>query len=198
LERLSEARDADVHRRAALDYAGRAIQASPDDPVTIGSAAFVLGSFGGEITPAIALADRAIALNPSFARGWGASGWLRLWAGDLDVATQHLEAAYRLSPREGNARHRIGIGEAQFMQRRFDEAIATLLPALKELPGQAGIYRCLASCYAHTGRLDAAREMIRRLRAVSASVMPHSMPWRNPKHRELYLSGLRLAMGEVA
>jgi TolB-like protein len=199
-DRLGGAQDPDLHRRAAVDYARRAVRAAPDDPTTLGNAAGVLGSFGGDINPAIALADRALALNPSFAGGWRMSGWLRLWAGDLDVAIEHFETAFRLSPRERDGAHCMGIGEAQFLQRRFNEAIITLLNALEALPGHAGIYRYLASCYAHMGRLDEAREMVRRLRAIAPTVMPHAMyglQWRNPEHREFYLSGLRLAAGEA-
>ena len=199
-DRLGGAQDPDLHRRAAVDYARRAVRAAPDDPTTLGNAAGVLGSFGGDINPAIALADRALALNPSFAGGWRMSGWLRLWAGDLDVAIEHFETAFRLSPREKDRAHSMGIGEAQFLQRRFNEAIITLLNALEALPGHAGIYRYLASCYAHMGRLDEAREMVRRLRAIAPTVMPHAMyglQWRNPEHREFFLSGLRLAAGEA-
>ena len=200
-DRLGGAQDPDLHRRAAVDYARRAVRAAPDDPTTLGNAAGVLGSFGGDINPAIALADRALVLNPSFAGGWRMSGWLRLWAGDLDVAIEHFETAFRLSPRERDRAHSMGIGEAQFLQRRFNEAIITLLNALEALPGHAGIYRYLASCYAHMGRLDEAREMVRRLRAIAPTVMPHAMyglQWRNPEHREFFLSGLRLAAREDA
>ena len=199
-DRLGGAQDPDLHRRAAVDYARRAVRAAPDDPTTLGNAAGVLGSFGGDINPAIALADRALVLNPSFAGGWRMSGWLRLWAGDLDVAIEHFETAFRLSPRERDGAHSMGIGEAQFLQRRFNEAIITLLNALEALPGHAGIYRYLASCYAHMGRRDEAREMVRRLRAIAPTVMPHAMyglQWRNPEHREFFLSGLRLAAGEA-
>ena len=200
-DRLGGAQDPDLHRRAAVDYARSAVRAAPDDPTTLGNAAGVLGSFGGDINPAIALADRALALNPSFAGGWRMSGWLRLWAGDLDVAIEHFETAFRLSPRERGGAHCVGIGEAQFFQRRFNEAIISLLNALEALPGHAGIYRYLASCYAHMGRLDEAREMVRRLRAIAPTVMPHAMyglQWRNPEHREFFLSGLRLAAREDA
>jgi hypothetical protein len=47
------------------------------------------------------------------------------------------------------------------------------------------------------GRLDEAREVVRRLRAVTPVVVPKVTPLRNPEHRELYLSGLRLAAGEA-
>jgi hypothetical protein len=47
------------------------------------------------------------------------------------------------------------------------------------------------------GRLDEARETIARLRAITPVVMPAASEYRNPEHRELFLSGLRLARGEA-
>ena len=49
------------------------------------------------------------------------------------------------------------------------------------------------------GRLDEAREIVERLRAVTAVVMPDaSFYLRKAEHRELLLSGMRLAIGETA
>ena len=59
-------------------------------------------------------------------------------------------------------------------------------------------YRVLASCYAHMGRLDDAREIVRRLRAISPVVMEPGARYRNPELRELFLSGLRLAAGDAS
>jgi TolB-like protein len=189
--------DPGTHRRAALGYAHRALQASPSDPGTIANVAALFGYFGEDIEPAIALIDRALDLNPSCYRGWGVSGWLRLWAGQQNVAVEHLQIAIRLSPLHRNATQLFGIGVARFFERRFDEAIATLLTALSELPGHAGIYRYLASCYAHAGRLDDAREIVRQLRTITPNVLPNVVQWRRPEHREFFLSGLRLAAGEA-
>jgi hypothetical protein len=47
------------------------------------------------------------------------------------------------------------------------------------------------------GRLDEAREIVRRLRAITPVVVPSDLPYRNPEDRELFLSGLRLAAGEA-
>ena len=58
-------------------------------------------------------------------------------------------------------------------------------------------YRYLAACYAHMGRLDEAREIVRRLRAITSVVIPDASFLRNAEHRELFLSGLRLAAGEA-
>jgi hypothetical protein len=47
------------------------------------------------------------------------------------------------------------------------------------------------------GRLDEARAIVARLRAITSQVVPSAVELRNPEHRELYLSGLRMAAGEA-
>jgi len=47
------------------------------------------------------------------------------------------------------------------------------------------------------GRLDDAREIVARLRAITSVVMPDASYLRDAEHRELLLSGLRLAAGEA-
>jgi adenylate cyclase len=46
------------------------------------------------------------------------------------------------------------------------------------------------------GRLEEARAVVERLRALTPNVIPSFLPYPNPEQRELFLSGLRLAMGE--
>jgi adenylate cyclase len=88
------------------------------------------------------------------------------------------------------------LGAAHCLGRRFEEAIPKLLVAIQDDPSSPQPYRWLAACYAHLGRIDEAREIIKRLRAVTPIVVPNVTRLRNPEHRELYLSGLRLAAGE--
>ena len=57
-------------------------------------------------------------------------------------------------------------------------------------------YRFLAACYAHMGRLAEAQAVVERLRGVTPLVVPDASYLRDPEHRELFLSGLRLAAGE--
>jgi pentatricopeptide repeat protein len=57
-------------------------------------------------------------------------------------------------------------------------------------------YRLLASCYGHMGRLEEARDIVKRLRGITSVVIPSGIPYRNPEHAALFLSGLRLAAGE--
>ena len=90
----------------------------------------------------------------------------------------------------------MGIGVAHFFAGRFEEARTTLLRSLQEKPNWVPTYRFLASCYAHMGRLNEAREVVRRLRTLTNEVVPNARNWRNPEHRKFYLSGLRLAAAE--
>jgi adenylate cyclase len=86
---------------------------------------------------------------------------------------------------------------AYFFKRQFDEAEAKLLLAIQEHPETPAAYRVLASCYAHMRQLNDARAIVGKLRTITPEVVPSHLPWRNPEDRELYLSGLRLAAGEV-
>jgi tetratricopeptide (TPR) repeat protein len=129
------------------------------------------------------LIDRALALNPSFARGWNASGSLRVWAGQHDLAIEHLETSLRLSPRERIGQPLFVMGMAYFFKHQFDEAAAKLLLAMQDQPSSPPTYRFLAACYAHTGRLDEARTIVARLRAITPLVVPSALPYRNPRPR---------------
>jgi class 3 adenylate cyclase len=71
------------------------------------------------------------------------------------------------------------------------------LAALKAIRREVGDPKIADHRYAHMGRLDDAREVVTRLRAVASLVIPDARRFRNPEHRELFLSGLRLAAGET-
>jgi TolB-like protein/class 3 adenylate cyclase len=183
-------------RLKGADFARRALKVASNDPGVLVSAAHALAYFGEDIGAMLALVDRALALNPNFARGWHVSGVLRVDAGEPDLAIAHIETSLRLSPSA-----RVGlplqiIGTAHFLARRFDEAVPKLLLAIQEDASHPLPYRYLAACYAQMGRLDDAREITARLRTITPAVMHDASYLRNPEQRELFLSGLRLAAGE--
>jgi tetratricopeptide (TPR) repeat protein len=194
-ERWTE--EPETFRRKAVDLARQALQAGENDPGILANAAHVLAYFGEDIGAMIGLVDRALALNPSFARGWNVSGTLRVWAGQPDLAIEHVETSLRLSPRERMGTPLFNIGVAYFLKRRFDEAAAKLLLSIQDDRGFPPSYRFLAACYTHIGRLDEARAIVAQLREITPVVMPSVIPYRNPEHRDLFLSGLRLAAGEA-
>jgi len=196
LVRDDQSEDREADRLKGADFARRALEVAGDDPGILSNAAIALAYFGEDIGAMMTLADRALALNPSYARGWHNSGVIWLWAGQPDIAIEHFEAALRLSPRARIGSSLAYIGHAHFISRRFDEAVPNLLLAIHEDPSYPNSYRFLAACYAHMGRLEEAREILRRLRGISPVVLPRIIELRNAEHHELYLSGLRLAASE--
>jgi TolB-like protein/class 3 adenylate cyclase len=197
LYREGWAEDPEATRREAVDLARQALPVAQDDPAILANAAFVLANFGEDIGAMIGLVDRALALTPSFSRGWFVSGVLRMWAGQHDLAIEHAKSALRLSPRERGGTPLSLIGEAHFYQREFDEAAAQLLLSIQHNPGFPHSFRVLAACYAQMGRLDEARAIVARLRAITPEIVPTATHLRRAEDRELFLSGLRLASSDA-
>jgi TolB-like protein/Tfp pilus assembly protein PilF len=189
--------DQQRNRQGGVDLARRALQAAGDDPNVLVHVAHALGHFEPDIEPAITLIDRALDLNPSFAFGWFVKGWLRLWAGQADVAIELFEKSLRLDPLR-KKRATISIGIAHFFARRLEKAAALLLVSLQETPNWAPSLRFLASCYAHLGRLVDARSLVEKLRQITPDLVPSAGHWRVREDREFYLEGLRLAVDQTA
>jgi adenylate cyclase len=190
--------DPQADRLKGADFARRALEVAGDDPGVLANAAQALAYLGEDIGAMMALAGRALALNPSFARGWHISGNISLMAGQPDTAIEHVETSMWLSPRARVGTSLVVVGAAHFFTRRFEQAVPRLLLAIQEDPGFPYPYRVLAACYAHMGRLDDAQETVARLRTVTSILHTDMNHLRNPEHRNLLLSGLRLAAGEVA
>ena len=190
------AEDPEESRRKGLALAEQALALADGDPAVLANVAYVLGVSGEDLNTAVALVDRSVALNAGYARGWYFKGMLTIFAGQCDAAIEPLETSLRLSPHEVLATPRHSLGMAHFLSRRFERAAELLSQSMRQFPSPL-TYRALASCYAHMGRLDEARAIVERLRAMTPNVMPSFLPYRDPIQRELFLSGLRLAAGEV-
>jgi adenylate cyclase len=185
-------------RNQGVDYARRAIRAAESDPFVLASAAYAFGYFGEDMGAALALMDRALMANPGSAYGWFWSGTLRMLAGQHDTAIEHMQTSLRLNPRDRLAAPLTLFGAAYFFKREFGLAAANLQASLQERPGFAMTYRFLAACNAHMGELDEARKIIQLLRTVSPVVLPAAVPFRKAEDRDLFLSGLRLAVDKTA
>jgi TolB-like protein len=186
--------DLEASRQKAVAFARRALEVGGNDPAVLVNAAHTLAYLGEDITAMIALVDRALGLNPSYARGWYVSALLRLFAGQPNLAIEHVEKSMRLSPRDYPGLPEGIIGTAHFLARRFYEAAEHLLHSMQQGSVTPWRHRLLAASYAYLGRMDKASEVIRQLRASGASIMPTRMNLPNHVLHQLLLDGLRLAM----
>lgn len=190
------AEDTQQNGRQAVELAHQALQADGDDPVVLAEAGRVLAYFTEDIDCAIAMIERAVVLNPSYARGWFWNGWIRMLAGQPDLAVGHLETASRLNPR--HRAYSSSIGMAHFLARRYREATIALTTSLHERPGWPTTLRFLAASYAHLGEVAKARETFNRLQAITPAAVPPAdcsgnSPFRNREQSALYAEGLRVA-----
>jgi TolB-like protein len=78
--------------------AWRAVELGKDDAVALARAGHALALLVGDLDSGAAFIDRAVALDPNFARAWYASGWVRVYRGEPEVAIEHQARAMRLSP----------------------------------------------------------------------------------------------------
>ena len=185
--------DVQTTRHNGLDFARRALRHDPENPEVLSRAACVFGYFGEGIHTAIALIDRCLELNSNYAMGWYRSGVLRNWAGQPEVALKHFDKYLELSPRGRHVGYLTAICISLFFYRRFEEAVAKMCECLEHWPDHTLVCRFLAASYAHLGRLAEAREIVQRL---GAAVSDDGSRFQCSEHREMYLSGLRLAVGE--
>src|SRR3954462_9828440 len=142
----------------ARSLAERAAEMSGDDSLIL----TVLGAvhtFVRNHGTARVLLERAVTLDPNAAWAWSRLGWLEAYADRSEKAIANFERALRLSPTDPmNFNNYVGIGSANEVALKYDEAIAFYRRALEEKPNAHWLYRNIASSLAGAGRMDEARE----------------------------------------
>ncbi len=193
LDAIGKVEDPEANRNIALDLARRALRTAGDDAMALACIAHVLGYFNEDIKDALAVLDRSIAVNANSFWAWRWSGFARLYNGEPEVAIKHFETSLRLSPLGPRWAQNTGIGIGHMFCGRLETAASFLRLALQENPSYPLANRFLASCYAHLGRMDEARQVVSRLRAITPAIVPHVTNYRDPGQRER----LRMAADEI-
>jgi TolB-like protein len=189
--------DRETNQQSAVDLAQNALQADGRNPTVLAEAARVLAYFTGDIEAAILMIQHAIMVDSSDMRAWYWSGWVRLFAGEPDLAAEHFEISSRLDPTKRP--HLTGLGIAHFFGGRYQQAVTMLNASLYDRPRWPTTYRFLAAAHAHLGELAAARNAVGRLQGLApAPAAPvncyQKPPFQNQDHSARYLEGLSLAM----
>lgn len=189
--------DPESNRRQGLELAHRALKAAEDDATVLAGVANDLAFLMRDAGAAVAIVDRAVALNPGSANVWFNSGAVRLMARDPDLAIEHLEIAKRLDPTgPSRAARMLYMAIARFYQRRFGDAVA-LLKERNQLSESPGCYAFLAASLGHLRETSAARDALARYRTltpVSVDSLARSILF-DSTALKLFLDGIALATG---
>jgi Flp pilus assembly protein TadD len=111
----------------------------------------------GDVAAAIPMLEKSLAIAPRLAKAHYFLGTALKTLGRYDEALRHLRAAADQYPRDRVVLNQLG--RVQFLQRRFDEAIATLQRVLQIDPEDLQAHYNLMLCYRGAGNETlAARE----------------------------------------
>ena len=146
-----------------IRLAGRVAEFGKDDAIALSYGGLALVHVAGDAEAGIALANRALVLNPNLAAAWYASGSLGLLHGDLDDAIERLARAMRLSPLDPLTFFTLSYTAlAHFFAGRHDEAWPLAERACREQQNFLLALRVAAASDAAAGRLKEARGFVAR------------------------------------
>ncbi len=117
---------------------------------------------------AIAEAERAIALDPNDPDGHVALAWALNFSGQSQAGMTAVETAMRLDPRRPGA-YMYVLGMTRFGLGQYGSAVTALQRAYERNPENRVLNVPLAAAYAKFGRLDDARNALKRYTEVWAS-----------------------------
>ena len=166
--------------------ASRAGELGKDDADALWTAGFTLAYVVGDLDRGDAFIDAALDLNPNLTLAWAASGWVKAWLGEPEIAIDRAARAMRLSPHDSQNFSMYGATAlAHFIAGRYAEALHWAEGAVRERPNFVnglGVVVASASFVGDAGRASAA---LKRLQQLNPQFRIFSLMSHNPLVREL-------------
>ena len=137
-------------------------------------------------------------LNPNSPATLGLQGWIRVWAGEPELALADVERAMQLSPADLFSFAWWCIGAyAHFACDRYDEALSWAERTIRERPGYLPAARMIVASAALGGRPESPEMSLARLRQLDPmlrlSNLGEQMPFRRAEDLARLTDGLRKA-----
>lgn len=188
-----------AHPRRALELAeelaGKASVMDPSSP----QVHFAVGQealFRRQHAQAIAAAERAIDVEPSYADAYALKAWTLNYEGHPAAARAALDQATRLSPRSPASYLEI-LGEIQYTQGRYRESASTFQKVLDINPGYSRARMWNAAALASAGLLERARwetdELLTTNPGLTIERLKFAFPFSDPGTLDGVLKALRSA-----
>jgi DNA-binding SARP family transcriptional activator/tetratricopeptide (TPR) repeat protein len=190
--------DPAVRIAAAGRLAERAVMLDPGDARALTLAGHVRGFLSKHPAEAIALHERALALNPNLAIAWCFSGFSYSYQGDHEEALRRINHAIRLSPADPHMFFfDMALVIVHLMRGDHASAVEAGRRAVELNPLFSSTYKSYLSALGWTGRTREADEVRDRLLALepgfSLQAAVERSPFRRPEDVERYAEGLRRA-----
>ncbi|HVY21425.1 MAG TPA: adenylate/guanylate cyclase domain-containing protein [Bauldia sp.] len=169
-----------------------------DDPTALTALATATTLLLGDLDRAGHFIERALVLDPNNAWAWSRRGFMQAYAGHGEEAIAAFEHALRLSPLDPfSFNSHNGIGFANFVLGRYDQAIEWTLRGMREKSGMTWAHRDLAAYYALAGRSEDAHrsiaELIKTRPHLTIAKVGEALRFVEPSVLARYLGGLRIA-----
>ena len=187
-----------VDRAAETTETNRLARLGADLGRTDAWSAHALAHVVGDIRAGIALIDHALRLNPNLAVAWQRSGWIHVYAGEPEVAIEHVRTAMRLSPLDPLMHLAYSaIAYGYFFLGDLDQSSTWSDRALQMRPDWPAALRVSAMSHALAGREPTAQQAMTRLRALQPTLrlsnLHEQMFIHRPEHMEKFVKAMRKA-----
>lgn len=189
--------DATLAQQEGLEMARKAVALDDNEPLAHFAVARIQ-TIRGELDDAAGEFARAIELNANFAHAHYGLGWSLVLAGRPEEAIQRIDAAIRLNPQDPSLWTFLGgRALALFFLGRLEEAAVS---ARRSAQSSVAVYLAHAIETAILVELGRDREAAAALATgrginpkLSVALIDKVMPFRNPAHRDRYISNLQRA-----
>jgi adenylate cyclase len=181
----------------AADEVRKAVLLDPTDAEAHAHLASALGGTG-DLSGAIEVADRALAMNENCATAYHVRGWALIFSGRPREGREVVRFAMRLDPRTAwNMALTIGIPISHYFEKDYEQCVASAQRLVADRPDHPWAYRWLAAALGQLGRTCEARDALAKAQSVSPDVFDtfvrQRVPWMRPDDYEHMLDGLRKA-----
>jgi adenylate cyclase len=157
-------------------YARLAVQLDPNNAEALAVLARRTPAITGNHQEAMAMAARAVSVNPNSAVAWRYTAHAFVTCGVPEKAVTHFERAQRLNPLDPIAYEMLhGMGLALIQLGRADDAVDFARRAVQQNPAIAACWRTLTAALAQAGQLGEARDTLRQMLALDPDCTVQTM-----------------------
>ena len=154
-------------RESSIRYARAAVSLAVDDPLALAVGAFVIWFDDHDTEAAFDLFDQALSISPSNVVALATSAVALAWSGRTAEAIARAGRALELSPFDAfRYLAHIALSGANFQLRNYNQAQLEARRAVESNPDFSVPYAYLCASLVRLGRLDEAREIVRRMLAL--------------------------------